>query len=58
MTMKSMQQKTQEVMRFMSEDIDTKGDPTTYEAAMRSAYSSKWLSAMEDELESMRMNKV
>jgi hypothetical protein len=43
---------------YMSEDIDTKGDPTTYEAAMRSANSSKWLSAMEDELESMRMNKV
>jgi hypothetical protein len=42
----------------MSEDIDTEGDPTTYEAAMRSANSSKWLSAMEDELESMRMNKV
>jgi hypothetical protein len=43
---------------YMSEDIDTVGDPTSYEAAMRSANSSKWLSAMEDELESMRMNKV
>jgi hypothetical protein len=42
----------------MSEDIDTEGDPTTYEAAMRSANSSKWLSTMEDELESMRMNEV
>jgi hypothetical protein len=43
---------------YMSEDIDTEGDPTTYEAAMRSANSSKWLSVMEDELESMKMNKV
>jgi hypothetical protein len=42
----------------MSEDIDIEGDPTTYEAAMRSANSSKWLSTMEDELESMRKNKV
>jgi hypothetical protein len=29
---------------YMSEDIDTEGDPTTYEAAMRSTNSSKWLS--------------
>jgi hypothetical protein len=43
---------------YMSGDIDTEGDPTTYEAAMRSANSSKWLTTMEDELESMRMNKV
>jgi hypothetical protein len=43
---------------YMSEDIDIEGDPTTYEAAMRSANSSKWLSTMEDELESMRKNKV
>jgi hypothetical protein len=43
---------------YMSEDIDTEGDSTTYEAAMRSANSYKWLLAMEDELESMRMNKV
>jgi hypothetical protein len=43
---------------YMSEDIDAEGDPTTYEEAMRSENSSKWVSAMEDELESMRMNKV
>jgi hypothetical protein len=43
---------------YMSEDIDTEGDPTTYEATMKSTNSSKYLSAMEDELESMRMNKV
>ena len=42
----------------MCEDIDAEGDPTTYEEAMRSENSSKWVSAMEDELESMRMNKV
>jgi hypothetical protein len=42
----------------MSKDIDTEGDPTTYEEAMRSKNSSKLFSAMEDELESMRMNKV
>jgi hypothetical protein len=35
---------------YMSEDIDIVGDPTSYEAVMRSANSSKWLSAMEDEL--------
>ena len=34
----------------MSEDIDAEGDPTTYEEAMRSENSSKWVSAMEDEL--------
>jgi hypothetical protein len=43
---------------YMSEDIDSEGDPTTYEEAMRSENSSKWVSAMEDELEYMRMNKV
>jgi hypothetical protein len=43
---------------YMSEDINTEGDSNLYEAAMRSANSSKWLSAMEDELESMRKNKV
>jgi hypothetical protein len=43
---------------YMSEDIDAKGDTTTYEEAMRRGNSSKWLSAMEDELESMGMNKV
>ena len=41
----------------MSEDIDA-DDPTTYKEAMRSENSSKWLSAVEDELVYMRMNKV
>jgi hypothetical protein len=43
---------------YVSEDIDAEGDPTTYEETMRSLNSSKWGSAMEDELESMRMNKI
>jgi hypothetical protein len=29
---------------YMSQDIDAEGDPTTYEEAMRSANSSRWLS--------------
>jgi hypothetical protein len=43
---------------YMSEEIDAEGDPTTYEESMRSENSSKWVLAMEDELESMRLNKV
>jgi hypothetical protein len=34
------------------------GDPTSFEEAIRSAYSSKWLEAMEDEMRSMSINKV
>jgi hypothetical protein len=34
------------------------GDPTSFEEAMRSAYSSKWLEAMEDEMRSMSTNIV
>jgi hypothetical protein len=34
------------------------GDPTSFEEAMRSAYSAKWLEAMEDEVRSMSINKV
>jgi hypothetical protein len=34
------------------------GDPTSFEEAMRSAHSSKWLEAMEDEMGSMSTNKV
>jgi hypothetical protein len=33
-------------------------DPTSYEEAMRSDHSSKWLVAMEDEIKSMSANKV
>jgi hypothetical protein len=43
---------------YVSEEIQTEGDPTSFEEAMRSAYSSKWLEAMEDEMISMSINKV
>ena len=33
-------------------------DPTSFEEAMRSDHSSKWLEAMEDEMKSMSANKV
>ena len=32
------------------------GDPTSFEEAMRSAPSSKWLEAMEDEMKSIKTN--
>ena len=34
------------------------GDPTLFEEAMRSAHSSKWLEAMEEEMKSMKINGV
>jgi hypothetical protein len=34
------------------------GDPTSFEEAMRSPHSSKWLEAMQDEMRSMSINKV
>ena len=34
------------------------GDPTSYEEAMRSPHSSKWLEAMEDKMKSMSSNDV
>jgi hypothetical protein len=34
------------------------GDPTSYEEAMRSPHSSKWVEAMEDEMKSMSSNNV
>jgi hypothetical protein len=33
-------------------------DPTSFEEAMRSEHSSKWLKAMKDEMKSMSTNKV
>ena len=33
-------------------------DPTSFEEAMRSDHSSKWLEAMEDEIKSTNVNKV
>jgi hypothetical protein len=43
---------------YVSEEIQIEGDPTSFEEAMRSAYSSKCLDAMEDEMRSMSINKV
>ena len=34
------------------------GDPTSFEEAMRSTHSSKWLEAMQGEMRSMRTNGV
>jgi hypothetical protein len=34
------------------------GDPTSFEEAMRSDNSSKWLETMKDEIKSMNTNKV
>jgi hypothetical protein len=34
------------------------GDPTSFEEAMSSAHSSKWLEAMEDEMGSISTNNV
>jgi hypothetical protein len=35
---------------YVSEEIQMEGDPASFEKAMRSAHSSKWLDAMEDEM--------
>jgi hypothetical protein len=43
---------------YVSEEIEIEGDPTSFEEAMKSAYSSKWLDAMEDEMRSISINKV
>jgi hypothetical protein len=43
---------------YVSEEIQMEGDPTSFKEAMRNAYSSKWLDAMEDEMRSMSINKV
>jgi hypothetical protein len=43
---------------YVSEKIQMEGDPTSFEEAMRSAHSSKWLEAMEDEMRSMSSNRV
>jgi hypothetical protein len=38
---------------YNSEEIQMEDDPTSFEEAMRSEHSSKWLDAMEDEIKSM-----
>jgi hypothetical protein len=35
---------------YVSKEIQMEGDPTSFEEAMRSDHSSKWLEAMEDEM--------
>ena len=40
------------------EKFQMEGDPTSFEEAMRSAHSSKWLEAMEDEMKLMKTNGV
>lgn len=43
---------------YVCENIDIKGDPTTYEEAMRSKNSSKCLSDMKYELEFIKVNQI
>jgi len=43
---------------YECEEFQMEGDPTSFEEAMRSAHSSKWLEAMEDEMKSMNTNGV
>jgi hypothetical protein len=43
---------------YNTEIVYMEGDPTSYEEAMRSPHSSKWLEAMEDEIKSMSSNDV
>ena len=43
---------------YNTEKFQMDDDPTSFEEAMRSEHSSKWLEAMEDEMKSMNANKV
>jgi hypothetical protein len=43
---------------YNMETVHMEGDPTSYEEAMRSPHSSKWVEAMEDEMKSMSSNNV
>jgi hypothetical protein len=43
---------------YETEKFQTGDDPTSFEEALRSNHSSKWLMAMEDEMKSMSTNKV
>jgi hypothetical protein len=43
---------------MLAKKIQIEGDPTSSEEAMRSAHSSKWLEAIEDEMRSMSTNRV
>jgi hypothetical protein len=43
---------------YETEEFQMGDDPTSFEEAMRSDHSSKWLKDMEDETKSMSTNKV
>jgi hypothetical protein len=43
---------------YVIEEIQMEGDPTSFKEAIRSAHSSKWLEAKEDEIRSMSTNRV
>ena len=43
---------------YNTKEFQMEDDPTSFEEAMRSDHSSKWLEAMEDEMKSMNANKV
>jgi hypothetical protein len=43
---------------YNTEEFQIECDSTSFEEAMRSDNSSKWLEAMEDEIKSMSTNKV
>ena len=43
---------------YNSKEIQNEGDPTSFEKAMKSANSSKWFAAMEDEMRFRSTNKV
>ena len=43
---------------YNTEEFQMEDDPTSFEEAMRSDHSSKWLEAMEDKMKSVNANKV
>ena len=43
---------------YVSEEIQNKCDPTSFEEAMRSVYSFEWKEAMKVEINSMNTNDV
>jgi hypothetical protein len=43
---------------YNSEEVQMEDDPTSFEEAIRSEYSTKWLDAMKDEIKSMSTNEV
>jgi hypothetical protein len=43
---------------YNTKEFQMEDDPASFEEAMSSDRSSKWLEAMEDEMKSMNVNKV